>query len=229
MVTQQKRDGPGLRALLAPARMRRVRVQPILLRDDIGQRLQGERLLRILLDQLHQSHRCLVHTLDDALALDLIRGLEISRGRPLKFLEQRLVLLRGRSLLVLPIDLSRREQPGKSQDQNHDVSSNSAWTRSHISNHTASRVDFFSALRPVPAPASWVHSARKRRGLSTARQRRLECWRCRRRWLRGASSTLLSRSLPGSSTVSIAWSRSPPEGSGNLLGLPSAGGCVRSL
>src|SRR5262245_66190802 len=77
VVAQQNRYRLGLPAVLAPAWVLAVVVQPVLLRDHLGQRVQRYRIFGVFLDQLQESQRQIFNSLDYLLSLILGRGVPI--------------------------------------------------------------------------------------------------------------------------------------------------------
>src|SRR4051812_12556781 len=99
VVAQQKRDGPGSRAVLAPARVRGVVLQPDLLVDHLDQGVERDRVPGVCLGQLQDTRRELVDTRGDLLSLRVGRGLVEAVRRLVELLEERLVLLYRRARL----------------------------------------------------------------------------------------------------------------------------------
>jgi hypothetical protein len=110
MVAQHQSDGAGLRAVLAPACVRGVGVQPVLLRDHLNEGIQRNRVLRIILSQVQESPGELLHPRDALVSLLVGRDLPESVRRIVEFLEQRLVLLCRRGRLVLAFGLGGRHR-----------------------------------------------------------------------------------------------------------------------
>src|SRR5262245_27567052 len=126
VVAQQNRNRLGLTAVLAPAWVRAVVVQPVLLRDHLGQRVQRYRIFGIFLNQLQESQRQIFNSLDYLLSLLLGRGVPIRVRSFVEFLENRLVLLRRRLVFVLALGRQRESEHKNACSADHgahDVSS----------------------------------------------------------------------------------------------------------
>src|SRR5262249_18954570 len=119
VVAQQDGDGPGLPAVLPPAWVRAIVVQPVFKGDDMSEGIQCPRFLGVLLGQFQELEREWFH------ARGGLFSLLVSRSFPMRlpgfpgFLEKRSVLFRGRDRLVL--GRRHRQAEDKNQDSSHDA------------------------------------------------------------------------------------------------------------